>query len=198
MDLDHSLLTDNRIEQRESSLIENNLFINARTNSIPEDMATHQPSTSHENGEIANNTPVANVEIEAKIGRLRDTIGERAYEASIQTRQEEILDRIEAITGLQDRMSWMEIALRLRKRLTNIPNNTPHDKTLNVTYGRTQEDVREARNRLVREARNRSGRLKDARSLISEIDRHSRQKMQEFISASMRWRRSISRKNQPY
>jgi len=173
VDLDHSLLTDNRIEQREPSLIENNLFINARTNSIPEDMATHQPSTSHENGEIANNTPVANVEIEAKIGRLRDTIGERAYEASIQTRQEEILDRImEAITGLQDRMSWMEIALRSRKRPTNIPNNIPHDKTLNVTYGRTQEDVREARNRLVREARNRSGIFKIKR--CTEFDTGNR------------------------
>jgi len=33
--------------------------------------------------EIANNPPVANAEIEAEIDRLKDTIGERAREASI-------------------------------------------------------------------------------------------------------------------
>jgi len=89
VDLDHSLLADNRIEQREPSLIsyESNLFVNARTNSIPGDMATHQPSTSRKNGEIANNPPVANAEIEAEIDLLRDTIGECACEASIQSRQ---------------------------------------------------------------------------------------------------------------
>jgi len=71
MDLDHSLLTDNRIEQREPSLIsyESNLFVNARTNSI-----WHKPSTSCENGTIANNPPVANAEIEAEIGRLKNFI----------------------------------------------------------------------------------------------------------------------------
>jgi len=71
MDLDYSLLTDNRIEQREPSLIsyESNLFVNARTNSI-----WHKPSTSCENGLIANNPPVANAEIEAEIGRLRNFI----------------------------------------------------------------------------------------------------------------------------
>jgi len=76
VELDHSLLADNRIEQRKLSLIsyESNLFINARTNLISGDMVTHQPSTSRENGEIANNPPVANAEIETEIGRLRDTI----------------------------------------------------------------------------------------------------------------------------
>ncbi|KYM81472.1 hypothetical protein ALC53_08067 [Atta colombica] len=44
----------------------------------------HQPSTSRKNGEIANNPPIANAEIEAEIGHLRDTIGECACEASIQ------------------------------------------------------------------------------------------------------------------
>ena len=65
-------------------------------------MATYQPSTSRENGEIANNPSVANAEIEAEISRLRNIIEERAREA-IQSRQEEILDKVmEAITGLQD------------------------------------------------------------------------------------------------
>ncbi|KYN16083.1 hypothetical protein ALC57_11672 [Trachymyrmex cornetzi] len=50
---------------------------------------------------------------------------------------------------------------------------------MNVTYGRTLNDVRELRDRPTGYLR-----LKDARSLIPEIDRHSRQKMQEFISAS--------------
>ncbi|KYN16164.1 hypothetical protein ALC57_11574 [Trachymyrmex cornetzi] len=52
-------------------------------------------------------------------------------------------------------------------------------RTMNVTYGRTLNDVRELRDRPVGYLR-----LKDARSLIPEIDEHSRQKMQEFISAS--------------
>ena len=56
-------------------------------------MATHQPSISRKNDEITN-PPIANAEIEAQTGRLRNTIGERARKASIQSRQEEILEEI--------------------------------------------------------------------------------------------------------
>ncbi|XP_012059783.1 PREDICTED: uncharacterized protein LOC105622991 [Atta cephalotes] len=71
----HSLLAK---QNNESCLIsyKSNLFENACANLIPGDMATHQLSISCENGEIANNQPVANAEIEAEIGRLRNTIGE--------------------------------------------------------------------------------------------------------------------------
>jgi len=69
-------------------------------------MTRHQSSTSREDDGIVNNQPVANAEIEAEISRLRNTIGE--HEAPIQSRQEKILNRMmEAITGLQDRMSRM-------------------------------------------------------------------------------------------
>jgi len=79
-------------------------------------MATYQPSTSRENGEIANNPSVANAEIEAEISHLRNTIEERAREAPIQGRQEEILDKVmEAITGLQDQMSRMELRPTIAK-----------------------------------------------------------------------------------
>jgi len=61
---------------------ENNLFENARAISVSGDMATHQPSTSRENSEFANNQPVANAEIEAEIG-LRNTLEERVREAPI-------------------------------------------------------------------------------------------------------------------
>jgi len=48
----------------------------------------------------------------------------------------------------------------------------------------------------MREARNRPGifktMVKDARSLIPEIDGHSRQKMQEFISASIYVKQKIN------
>ena len=66
--------TDNKSEQRESSFIsyESNLFENVCANSVLEDTATHQPSTSRENGDVASNQPVANAEIEAEIGRLRN------------------------------------------------------------------------------------------------------------------------------
>jgi len=60
----------------------------------------------------------------------------------------------------------------------------PHDRTLNVTNGWTQDDMREARNRLEEYLR-----LKDAWSLISEIDGHSRiQKMRELVLVLMRWK----------
>ncbi len=57
-------------------------------------MAKHQPSISRKNDEITNNPPITNAEIEAQTGHLRNTIGERARKASIQSRQEEILEEI--------------------------------------------------------------------------------------------------------
>ena len=83
---------------------------------------------------------------------------------------------METFTGLQDKMSRMEI---VTYDCENFWLAYPDDRALNVTYGQTQNDVRETRNRAVKYLR-----LKNAQSLISEIDGHSRQKMQEFISVS--------------
>ncbi|XP_018368333.1 PREDICTED: uncharacterized protein LOC108764548 [Trachymyrmex cornetzi] len=143
-------------------------------------MATHQPSTSRENGNVANTNDqsIATAEIEAEIGRLRNITGESAR-LLLPSRQEQILDRVlEAITGLQDRMSRIEIANYDRENF-RISRLDDQHRTLNVTYGRTINDVRELRHRPTGYLR-----LKDARSLIPEIDGHSRQKMQEFLSAS--------------
>ncbi|KYN14195.1 hypothetical protein ALC57_13603 [Trachymyrmex cornetzi] len=143
-------------------------------------MATYQPSTSRENGNVANinDQSIATAEIEAEISRLQNLAGESAR-LPLPSRQEQILDRVlEAITGLQDRISRIEIANYDRE---NFRLSRPEDqhRTMNVTYGRTLNDVRELRDRPTGYLR-----LKDARSLIPEIDGHSRQKMQEFISAS--------------
>ena len=83
---------------------------------------------------------------------------------------------MEIFTGLQDKMSRMEI---VTYDCEDFWLAYPDDRALNVTYGQTQNDVRETRNRAVKYLR-----LKNAQSLISEIDGHSRQKMQEFISVS--------------
>ncbi|KYN19762.1 hypothetical protein ALC57_07915 [Trachymyrmex cornetzi] len=75
-------------------------------------------------------------------------------------------------------MSRIEIANYDRENFRLSRLDDQH-RTLNVTYGRTINDVRELRDRPTGYLR-----LKDARSLIPEIDGHSRQKMQEFLSAS--------------
>ncbi|KYM96902.1 hypothetical protein ALC62_12439 [Cyphomyrmex costatus] len=137
-------------------------------------MATHPPQTPRGDGNAGNNPPIANAEIDAEIGRLRGTV-----EPPIRNRQDEILDRlIVVINGLQDRMDRMEINSNVREnfRLTG-PNDRP--ESLNATYGRTQNDVRELINRPTGYLH-----LKDARRLIPEVDGSQRHKTQEFISAS--------------
>ncbi|KYN14728.1 hypothetical protein ALC57_13059 [Trachymyrmex cornetzi] len=149
-------------------------------------MATYQPQTprgegSAWNGDTADNPQVTSGEVNREIRRLREAVGEPRVTPT-RDRQEEILDRlIDAITGLQDRVSRMEITNCDRENFRLVrPDNGPEE--LHVTYGRDLHDVRELRDRLTGYLR-----LKDARRLIPEIDGSIRNKTQEFITARQRF-----------
>ncbi|KYN19311.1 hypothetical protein ALC57_08362 [Trachymyrmex cornetzi] len=146
-------------------------------------MATYQPQTPRDegnawNGDTADNPHVTSGEVNREIGRLKEAVGEPRVTPT-RSRQEEILDRlIDAITGLQDRVSRMEITNCARENFRLVrPDDGPEE--LHVTYGRDLNDVRELRDRPTGYLR-----LKDARRLIPEIDGSIRNKTQEFITAS--------------
>ncbi|KYN01997.1 hypothetical protein ALC62_07214 [Cyphomyrmex costatus] len=100
-----------------------------------------------------------------------------SIETRVTNRQDEVLDRlVAAIAGLQDRMDRVEFTNRERENVRQPDNG---QGSLNISYGRTSNDVRELTDRPTGYLR-----LKDARSIIPVIDGSQRDKTQEFISAS--------------
>jgi len=144
------------------------------------DMATQPPNTPREG--TSGERPVTSADIDAEINRLRMTTthSHRGQEQirTCQDTRDSVLDQIlEGIRGLQDRVSRLEVTnYDYYARPVRRENN---HALLNLTYGRTTEDVRNQHDPI-----NSYIKLKEARDMIPEIDGTSRNQIQKFLNAS--------------
>jgi len=143
-------------------------------------MATQPPNTPHE--EITGERPVTSAEVDAEIDRLRTIMTHsRRRQEQARTSQDirdPVLDQIlEEIRGLQDRVNRLEVTNY--DHYVNPPRRENNHELLNLTYGRTTEDVRNQHDSV-----NTYIKLKEACDMNPEIDETSRNQIQKFLNAS--------------
>ncbi|KAL6265927.1 hypothetical protein P5V15_002770 [Pogonomyrmex californicus] len=125
---------------------------------------------------IAEEQQAVNRELDVEVRRMRATLSQAHWksdpaEASHDVRDAMLIELVEGMRALQGRISQLEVV--------NYDRSAENDEPIEMTYGRTRDDVRNSRD----PART-FMKLKEARDMIPEIDGSSRNQVQKFLNAS--------------
>ncbi|KAL6254049.1 hypothetical protein P5V15_014666 [Pogonomyrmex californicus] len=128
---------------------------------------------------IAEEQQAVNRELDNEVKRMRATLSQAYWksdpaEASDDARDAMLVELIEGMRALQDRISQLEVV--------NYDRSAENDKPIEpieMTYGRTRDDVRN-----LRDPAHTFMKLKEARDMILEMDGSSRNHVQKFLNAS--------------
>ncbi|KAL6268265.1 hypothetical protein P5V15_001381 [Pogonomyrmex californicus] len=158
----------------DSSVFDPTEFYTASRNINPAEMANQPSGTPLK--PIAKEQQAVNRGVDDEVKRIRATLSQAHWksdpaEASHDARDATLVELIEGMRALQGRISQLEVV--------NYDRSAENDEPIEMTYGRTRDDVRNSR-----DPAHTFMKLKEARDMIPEMDGSARNQVQQFLNAS--------------